>query len=232
MEVLWLQVYSRDGNLNHSQGPILYCWRARSHYGPTNSRAPVQSHCTTYIYAPAWKTTTHFWQFFWTEVSHIQPQCHLKVLVSLMYLFHKTTEICHETLQNENRDWRDREWRAPHCQLQPLSLRSKCVWVTHYLWLHTLATGPALTATLIIRMQTHCHNSREAQVSGGANWVRHWVVEQCCRSTNALLKTMLFTASLRWKSIHEPFIPEQCTPHPAPASITKYHPEKASPPGC
>ncbi len=105
--------------------------------------------------------------------------------------------------------------------------------VTHELWLHTLALGPApLTATALIRMQTHCHNSGEAQVNGGANWVRHWVMEQCCRSMNALLKTVLLTASPQWNCIHEPFIPEQCTPHPAPASIAKYHPEKASPPGC
>lgn len=38
---------------------------------------------------------------------------------------------------------------------------------------------------------------------------------------NALLKTVLFTPSLRWNCNHETFIP-----HPAPASIPKYHPEK------
>lgn len=200
---------------------------------------PIQSIQRFKHATPPHTSDSFFVVVFLTEDSRILHQCHPTFLACLLYLFHKT--IVRSVMKRYRmkrkhllaKDWRNRESRAPHCQLQPLPLQSKCVWVTYELWLHTLAPGPApLTATVLIRMQTDCHNSSEAQVNRGANWVRHWVMEQFRHSMNALLKTVLLTASPQWNCIHEPFIPEQCTPHPAPASITKYHPEKASPPGC
>lgn len=68
--------------------------------------------------------------------------------------------------------------------------------------------------------------------NGKKDLIRLWVREQCWYHTNAPHQTELLILSLYWNCIHDPFIPQQCTPHPAPASIPWNRHGKASPPGC